>query len=478
MPPGDASSIGGAEASVVFDLVFAGDRVLVDGAFAPAQVAVLDGRIARIAEPGVALRAAHRVRLADDEVLIPGLVDTHVHVNEPGRTDWEGFASATRAAAAGGVTTIVDMPLNSIPPTTSVAALAVKRARATGHVFVDVGFWGGIVPGNLGDLLPLGDEGVFGFKCFLIDSGVAEFPPVTPDEMERAMTALSRGADPAGSEAGADLDQLVIVHAEDAAAIDAAPHPHSRAYADFLASRPDAAEGAAIAAVIAAARRTGARAHILHLSSSASLEAVARARADGVRLTVETCPHYLALTAEEVPDGATAFKCCPPIRGAVNRDALWRALEEGVIDTIVSDHSPAPPAVKFAGDGDFAVAWGGIASLQLGLAVVWTEARRRGIRLERVVEWMSAAPARLVGLDGAGKGAIAPGADADLAVLAPDDAFTVDAAALHHRHPITPYAGRELVGVVRATYLAGREVDGTVARGRLLRRTRPDGGPR
>ncbi|MUN07823.1 allantoinase AllB [Agromyces luteolus] len=471
MPAGDASSIAGAEASVVFDLVFAGERVLVDGAFAPAQVAVLDGRIARIAEPGAALRAAHRVRLAGDEVLVPGLVDTHVHVNEPGRTDWEGFASATRAAAAGGVTTIIDMPLNSIPPTTSVAALAVKRARATGRVFVDVGFWGGIVPGNGADLLPLVAEGVFGFKCFLIDSGVAEFPPVTADEMERAMAAMAALSVDAGA------DPLVIVHAEDAAVIGAAPHPHSREYADFLASRPDAAEGAAVAAVIDAARRTGARAHVLHLSSGDPLDAIARARADGVRLTVETCPHYLVLTAEEVPDGATAFKCCPPIRGAANRDALWRALEAGVIDTIVSDHSPAPAAVKSAGDGDFAVAWGGIASLQLGLPVVWTEARRRGIRLERVVEWMATAPARLVGLADAGKGEIAEGAEADLVIFAPDDAFTVDAAALHHRHPITPYDGRELVGVVRATYLAGREVDGTVPRGRLLRRAPSEGGP-
>ncbi|RXZ45731.1 allantoinase AllB [Agromyces binzhouensis] len=465
MAQADHPPNGAAEASVVFDLVLAGDRVLVDGAFAPAEVAVRDGRIARVAGPGAAFRAAHRVRLTDDEVLIPGLVDTHVHVNEPGRTDWEGFETATRAAAAGGVTTIVDMPLNSIPSTTSVAALAVKRVRATGRVFVDVGFWGGIVPGNEAELVPLAEAGVFGFKCFLVDSGVPEFPPVPAEAMERAMAVL----------AGAHPDSLVIVHAEDAAVIDAAPHPHSRDYADFLASRPDAAEATAITAVIDAARRTGARAHLLHLSSAASLDAIARARADGVRLTVETCPHYLALTAEEVPAGAAAFKCCPPIRGAANRDALWGALEAGVIDTVVSDHSPAPAAVKFAGDGDFAVAWGGIASLQLGLPVVWTEARRRGIRLERVVEWMSGAPARLVGL--AGKGAIAEGADADLAILAPDEAFTVDAATLQQRHPITPYDGRELVGAVRATYLAGREVDGSVARGRLLRAARSEGGP-
>ncbi|WP_353828672.1 allantoinase AllB [Agromyces sp. SYSU T0242] len=446
-----------------FDVVLVGDRVLVDGVFTPAEIGVRGGRIVRIAEPGAGLRGARRVRLDDGEVLVPGLVDTHVHVDEPGRTEWEGFATATRAAAAGGVTTIVDMPLNSIPPTTSVDALGVKRAAAAGRVFVDVGFWGGLVPGNARDLLPLVADGVFGFKCFLVDSGVPEFPPVDAAEMERAMAVLER----AGS--------MLIVHAEDAAVLDAAPEPHGRDYADFLASRPDAAEGAAIASVIDAARRTGARAHLLHLSSAEPVEAIARARADGVRITVETCPHYLALAAEDVPVGATAYKCCPPIRGRGNRDALWRALEAGAIDTIVSDHSPAPATLKFAGGGDFAAAWGGIASLQLGLPVVWTEARRRGIRLERVVGWMATATADLVGL--AAKGRIAEGADADLVVLAPDEPFTVDAGALHHRHPITPYDGMDLVGVVRATYLAGVEVDGAVPRGRLLRRAGSEGGP-
>ncbi|WP_430645340.1 amidohydrolase family protein [Agromyces sp. GXS1127] len=497
MPRGDDVATGRVAASVVYDLVLAGDRVLVDGGFAPAEIGVRDGRIARVAGRGMRLEGGRRVRLADDEVLIPGLVDTHVHVNEPGRTEWEGFASATRAAAAGGVTTIVDMPLNSIPPTTSVAALEAKRAAARGRVVVDVGFWGGIVPGNGADLLALADAGVFGFKCFLVDSGVPEFPPVSADELERAMAVLAGAGSGSGSGArsrpGADPGSgladapLVIVHAEDPTVIDAAPHAHGRAYADFLASRPDAAEGAAVAAVIEAARRTGARVHILHLSSADALDAIARARADGVRLTVETCPHYLALTAGEVPDGGTAYKCCPPIRGAANRDALWQGLRAGVIDAVVSDHSPAPAAMKLAGGGDFAEAWGGIASLQLGLPVVWTEARRRGIGLEQVVEWMGTAPARLVGL--AGKGAIAEGADADLVIVAPDEAFTVDAAALHHRHPITPYDGRALVGAVRATYLGGVPVAlagaadpvgpavGAVPRGRLLRRARSEGGP-
>ena len=453
----------GSAASGQFDLVVRGERVLVDGAFSPAEVGVRDGVIARVAPLGSGLPAERTVVLADDEVLIPGLVDTHVHVNEPGRTEWEGFASATRAAAAGGVTTIVDMPLNSIPPTTSVAALEAKRRAAEGQVFVDVGFWGGVVPGNTADLEPLAAEGVFGFKCFLVHSGVDEFPPVTADEMEAAMAVL----------AGAD-DSLLIVHAEDAALIDGAPHPHSPLYADFLASRPREAEGAAVAAVIERAQRTGARAHILHLSSADALDRIATAKHHGVRLTVETCPHYLTLSAEEIPSGATAFKCCPPIREAGNRDALWQGLESGIIDFVVSDHSPAPADLKTAGGGDFAEAWGGIASLQLGLPLVWTEARRRGIPLARVVEWMSAAPARRVGL--AGKGRIAEGAAADLAVFAPDAMFTVDAAALEHRHPVSPYDGRELTGVVRGTFLAGVRIDRSSARGRLLRRAESEDG--
>jgi allantoinase len=447
-----------------FDLVVRGERVLIDGEFSPAEVVVRGGVIVGIRDydtdavlASVSESAATRiVELADDEVLIPGLVDTHVHVNEPGRTEWEGFASATRAAAAGGVTTIVDMPLNSIPPTTSVTALALKRAAADGEVYVDVGFWGGVVPGNLADLDPLVAEGVFGFKCFLVHSGVDEFPAVTADEMEAAMAVLAAS------------DSLMIVHAEDAALIDAAPHPHSPAYADFLASRPREAEGAAIGAVIERAGRTGVRAHILHLSSADALDRIAAAKRHGVRLTVETCPHYLTLCAEDIPSGATAYKCCPPIREAGNRDALWRGLEDGIIDFVVSDHSPAPVELKTAGNGDFAEAWGGIASLQLGLPLVWTEARRRGISLARVVEWMSAAPARRVGLTG--KGRIASGAAADFVVFAPDAAFTVDAEALEHRHPVTPYDGRELTGVVRSTYLAGTPIDRAEPRGRLLRR--------
>lgn len=439
-----------------FDLVLRG-RALVDGTFSDVEIGVREGRISQIAPSGVGLDAEQIVELAADEVLLPGLVDTHVHVNEPGRTEWEGFESATRAAAAGGVTTIVDMPLNSIPPTVSVDALQVKRAVAEGRVFVDVGFWGGVIPGNIDELEPLHDQGVYGFKCFLLPSGVDEFPDVSVEEMREAMGVL------------AGLDSLLVVHAEDAHIIEESVQPGSRDYAPFLASRPRSAEDAAIAEVIRGAADTGVRAHVLHLSNADSLGRIAAARADGVNLSVETCPHYLTLAAEDIPAGNTAFKCCPPIREEDNRDELWQGLAAGTIDFIVSDHSPSTPELKFAGDGDFSVAWGGIASLQLGLPLVWTEGRRRGLTLEHVVSLMSEKPAARVGLEG--KGRIAIGNAADFAVFAPEQTFRVDAAALAHRHPITPYDGRELSGVVRTTYLAGAPVTGDVPRGRLLRRT-------
>ncbi|MGP6178358.1 allantoinase AllB [Microbacterium sp. A196] len=430
-------------------------RALIDGEFRDAQIGVRDGRIIFIAGADEKLDAAQIVELAHDEVLIPGLVDTHVHVNEPGRTEWEGFESATRAAAAGGVTTIVDMPLNSIPPTVTVEALNIKRAAAQDRVFVDVGFWGGVVPGNLDDLPGLHAAGVFGFKCFLLPSGVDEFPEVSIYEMRRAMASI------------AQLGSLLVVHAEDAHIIEESVQPGGREYGDFLASRPRSAEDAAISEVIRGAIDTGARAHILHLSNGDSIGRLSVAKAEGVDITVETCPHYLTLAAEDIPAGATAYKCCPPIREDDNRDELWHGLLDGTIDYVVSDHSPSTPEMKYAGDGDFSVAWGGIASLQLGLPLMWTEGRRRGVRLARIVELMSSSPADRIGL--AGKGRIAVGAAADFAVFAPEETFAVDATSLAHRHPVTPYDGRELTGVVRATYLAGRLIDQDQPRGRLLR---------
>ena len=394
------------------------------------------------------------VELAADEVLLPGLTDTHVHVNEPGRTLWEGFASATRAAAAGGITTIIDMPLNSIPPTTDPAALHAKRESARGQVYVDVGFWGGAVPGNADQLGALDEAGVFGFKCFLADSGVPEFPPLDEAGLDRALRVT------------AAFKSLLIVHAEDAATIAGAPRPEGTAYASFLRSRPPAAETAAIARVIRLARETGGRVHVLHLSGAEALGMIAAARREGLPLTVETCPHYLAFAAEEIPDGATEFKCCPPIRERANRERLWAALGAGVIDCVVSDHSPCPPELKMRELGQFAAAWGGISSVQVALPVVWTQARARGYHLADVIRWMASGPARLAGLPG--KGQIAPGCDADLVAFAPDETFIVDPGRLYHRHRLTPYAGMSLSGVVRRTWLRGVPVTGERPGGRLL----------
>jgi allantoinase len=430
---------------VLGDHVIRSRRVITPEGERPAAVRVRGGRIAAI-EPYESAGED-----LGELVLLPGLVDTHVHVNEPGRTEWEGFATATRAAAAGGVTTIVDMPLNSLPPTVSAEALAAKRSAATGQCHVDVGFWGGAVPGNADELPALYEAGVFGFKAFLVDSGVPEFPPLDRAGLEVALAAV---------------EARFAVHAEDPAALGTVVP--SRRYADFLASRPGAAEVRAIDMVLDAAGAHGSAVHILHLSTADALPRLAEAKARGVRVTVETCPHYLALAAEEVPDGATEYKCCPPIRGRDNREALWEGLSTGIVDCVVSDHSPCPPALKRPETGDFAAAWGGIASLQLGLPVVWTEARRRGHGLAEVVRWLAQRPAELVGLRR--KGRIAVGYDADLAAFDPEASFVVDPARLHHRHPVTPYAGRTLYGEVRATWLRGTRIGGSEPAGRLLTR--------
>ncbi|HEX2313269.1 MAG TPA: allantoinase AllB [Thermomonospora sp.] len=416
----------------------------------PAAVAVREGRIAAIEDHGASLRADTEVDLGTT-ALLPGLVDTHVHVNEPGRTEWEGFATATRAAAGGGVTTIVDMPLNSLPPTTEPQALAVKREAAAGQCFVDVGFWGGAVPGNLPFLRELHDLGVYGFKCFTSDSGVPEFPPLSPSELYPAAKEI------------ASFGGLLIVHAEDPEVLAV---PADGGYPAFLESRPPAAELRAVERVIAVAEETGVRAHILHLSAAECLEPIAEARRRGLAVTAETCPHYLTLSADDVAEDATEFKCCPPIRDAANREELWRGLADGVLTCVVSDHSPCTPELK---RGDFAGAWGGVSSLQLGLPVIWTAARARGHGLDAVVRWMAEAPAALAGLPD--KGRIAVGCSADLVAFAADETFVVDPSALRHRHPVTPYAGRPLSGVVHATWLRGETV-GDTPRGTLLRRGR------
>ncbi|CAL9377712.1 Allantoinase [Streptomyces sp. enrichment culture] len=440
------------------ELVLRSTRVITPEGTRAASVQVTAGTITAVLPHDAPVPDGARLEDVGDHVVLPGLVDTHVHVNDPGRTEWEGFWTATRAAAAGGITTLVDMPLNSLPPTTTVDHLRIKREVAADKAHVDVGFWGGALPGNVKDLRPLHEAGVFGFKAFLSPSGVDEFPHLDQEQLARSMAEI------------ASFGGLLIVHAEDPHHLAAAPQKGGPRYAHFLASRPRDAEDTAIAHLIAQAKRFDARVHILHLSSSDALPLIARARAEGVRVTVETCPHYLTLTAEEVPDGASEFKCCPPIREAANQDLLWQALADGTIDCVVTDHSPSTPDLK---TDDFATAWGGISGLQLSLAAVWTAARKRGHRLEDVVRWMSTATAALVGLDR--KGAIEAGRDADFAVVAPDETFTVDPARLQHRNRVTAYAGRTLHGVVKSTWLRGQRVvadgDFTEPRGRLLSRT-------
>jgi len=423
-------------------------RRVVTQTIAPAAIHVRGGQIERVAAWDD-VPAGAQLDDVDDLAVLPGVVDTHVHLNEPGRTEWEGFATATRAAAIGGVTTLVDMPLNAIPPTTTRAALADKRAAARGQCTVDVGFWGGVVPGNAGELAGLVGDGVRGFKCFLIDSGVAEFGWVGESDLGPAMAIL------------AGLGAPLLVHAELAGPIDAAAPALAaadpRRYATYLASRPPAAEEQAIALVTRLCRATRARTHIVHHSAASALDQLRAARAEGLPLTAETCPHYLHFAAEAIPDGATPFKCAPPIRDAANKEALWRALADGVLDLVASDHSPCSPDLKAIEAGDFAAAWGGVAGLQLALPVVWTEAAARGHTLAQIARWMCEAPARLAGLSGR-KGAIAAGADADLIVFDDDAAQTITPDTVHHRHKVTPYAGETLRGVVHATYLRGKRV--------------------
>jgi allantoinase len=433
-------------------------RVLTPEGERPAMIVVRGGLITDVTDLAGCgdkpLSGVDTVEVPEGWVVLPGLVDSHVHVNEPGRTHWEGFASATAAAAAGGITTIVDMPLNSIPATVDIAALRTKQAAARGRLTVDVAFWGGAVPGNAGHLEALHQAGVVGFKCFLLPSGVDEFRPLEPTELAEAMDTI------------AGFGGLILAHAEDPATINAAPAPRGRRYADFVASRPPSAEVAAIGALLAQTRRTGCRTHVVHLSSATSLPLIRAAKEEGLPITAETCPHYLTLRAEDVPDGATQFKCCPPIRDDANRELLWAGLLDGTIDCVVSDHSPCTADVKRLDTGDFGEAWGGIASLQISLPAVWTEAAARGIGLAQVTRWMSTGPAALTGLTD--RGAICPGKRADLCMIAPDETFVVCPARLRHRNPISPYTGRTLRGVVHQTWLRGTRVEADRRDGQLV----------
>jgi allantoinase len=443
----------GSERGDSTSLVIRSRRMALPTGMTESAAFVRDGRIELLTDYDARLDADRSVDLGDLP-LLPGLVDSHVHVDEPGHTDWEGFASATRAALAGGVTTIVDMPLNSLPVTTTVDALRVKVAAATGQCAVDVAFWGGAVPGNVPELGALLDAGVVGFKSFLIDPGIPEFQALGAGELRAAMKFLAAAGAP------------MIVHAEDPAEV---ALPTGASYDAFVASRPTVAERRAIETVVSAAAATGARAHIVHLAAGDCAALISAAKAAGIALTAETCPHYLFFAAEEVPPGHTEFKCCPPVRYAVNREALWRALGDGAIDGVVSDHSPCTPELKGLPDGDFRTAWGGISSLQLGLSVVWSVARRRGFTLADVARWMSSFPASLAGLPN--KGQIAVGSDADLVAFDPDGSFVVRGAELQHKNPLTPYEGRTLTGRVLRTWLGGVEVTpADPPRGRLLAR--------
>jgi len=428
--------------------VVRGERIATSNGIVPAALHLAGGRVMRVShidDIGGALKSD--VLDAGSLVVLPGLVDTHVHINEPGRTDWEGFASATRAAAAGGITTLFDMPLNSIPATTKSSSLEKKRKSAATQCRVDVGFLGGVVPGNTDDLADLWADGVFAFKCFLVPSGVNEFENVTASDLRKAMPKL------------AELRAPLLVHAELPGPIEAVASSlkehDPRAYETYLASRPAAAEVQAVQFMLDLARRYNVRLHIVHVSAHEVLPLLREARADRVLVTAETCPHYLVFDAEQIPAGATEFKCAPPIRGRENREQLWNALQEGVLDFVVSDHSPCPPELKRQDSGDFFAAWGGIASLELTLPVMWSEMRERSLPFSLVQRWLCEAPARLVGVHRT-KGRLAPGFQADFAIVDPAHSFYLDPKKLHQKHRITPYARRALHGRVHATYLRGQ----------------------
>jgi allantoinase len=427
---------------------FVSQQIVTPDAIRPGAVLVDNGKITAIVDTA-SIPPGHRV-IQCPGALLPGLVDSHIHINEPGRTEWEGFATATRAAAAGGYTTLVDMPLNCLPATTTVDALEAKRAAAKGKCLVDWAAWGGVSDHNAGHLEPLARAGVRGFKCFLAEPGIDGFSRVDEAELRIALPHLARTGLP------------LLVHAELPEPLDRAARSLAgtdwRRYETWLRSRPDEAEVEAIRLMIRLCREFRFHLHIVHLATAQALDDLRRAREEGLPISVETCPHYLHFAAEDIPDGSTLHKCAPPIRSAENREQLWEAVREGVIDLIATDHSPCPPEMKRIEEGNFAAAWGGIASISVALSVVWTGMRRRGFSLSDLARLMSQQPAQLAGLAGK-KGAIAPGYDADFVVFNPDAERTISEFQLHTRHALSPYLGEHLYGTVTATHLRGNPVD-------------------
>jgi allantoinase len=428
---------------------FLARHVITPEGIRPAAILVEGERIKAVVSPDQVPDEGYKIHDFGEAVILPGLVDSHVHINDPGRAEWEGFETATRAAAAGGYTMLVDMPLNCLPATTTIAALEAKRSAANGRCRVDWAAWGGVVHDNKDEIEPLAAAGVPGFKCFLINPGIDGFTMVTEPQLRAALPHVARTGLP------------LLVHAELPGPIDSATDALANAdwsrYSTYLQSRPDSAELAAIRLMLSLSREYGFRLHIVHLSTSQALQELRAARSKGLPVSVETCPHYLHLAAETIVDGATLSKCAPPIRSRANCERLWQGLRDGVIDLVVTDHSPCPPDMKRVAEGNFQTAWGGIASLSVALPLMWTEASKRGFTLLDVARWMSAEPARLAGCDKR-KGRLAAGHDADFVVFDADREFTVTTDRLHYRHPVSPYLGETLRGVVKATYLRGKPV--------------------